>query len=83
MKPSVLAASIEKRLLPRVAKMRRAGLEPQFSRDFRSVAVLTDAEFKVGDVSCEETIFTGGNPRDHSVYEACSVGEGEIWHRHF
>ena len=47
MKPSALAASIEKRLLPRVSKMRMAGIEPRFSRDFRNIAVQTDAEFRV------------------------------------
>ena len=47
MKPSVLAASLEKRLLPRASKMRAAGIEPEFSRDFRAVAQLTDAQFRV------------------------------------
>eukprot|EP00904_Undaria_pinnatifida_P012613 jgi/Undpi1/8482/HiC_scaffold_25.g10949.m1 len=46
MKPSVLAASLEKRLLPRASKMRAAGIEPEFSRDFRAVAQLTDAQFR-------------------------------------
>lgn len=54
-KPSVLAASLNKRLLPRVSRMMRAGIEPVFSRDFRAVAQLTDAQFKVshgGTVVC-------------------------------
>lgn len=47
MKPSVLAASLEKRLLPRAARMRAAGIEPEFSRDFRALAQLTETQFRV------------------------------------
>ena len=63
MKPSVLAASLEKRLLPRAAKMRAAGIEPEFSRDFRSLAQLTDVQFRVSG-SCRAK----GNKNRHNIY---------------
>ncbi|CAM9110496.1 unnamed protein product, partial [Scytosiphon promiscuus] len=46
MKPSVLAASLGKRLVTRASRMRRAGIEPKFSRDFRFIAQLTEPKFK-------------------------------------
>lgn len=49
MKPSVLAASLGKRLMTRASRMRRAGIEPKFSRDFRAIAQLTEPKFRVSD----------------------------------
>lgn len=51
MKPSVLAASLGKRLVVRASRMRRAGIEPKFSRDFRAVAQLTEPKFRVSGLS--------------------------------
>ena len=47
MKPSVLAASLGKRLVMRASRMRRAGIEPKFSRDYRAIAQLTEPKFRV------------------------------------
>lgn len=47
MKPSVLAASLGKRLVTRASRMRRAGIEPKFSRDYRAIAQLTEPKFRV------------------------------------
>lgn len=47
MKPSVLAASLGKRLVARASRMRRAGIEPKFSRDYRAIAQLTEPKFRV------------------------------------
>ncbi len=50
MKPSVLAASLGKRLVLRASRMRRAGVEPKFSRDFRAIAQLTEPKFRVSHI---------------------------------
>lgn len=51
MKPSVLAASLGKRLIPRASRMRRAGIEPNFLRDYRAIAQLTEPQFRVSEKS--------------------------------
>lgn len=57
MKPSVLAASLGKRLITRTSRIQRAGIEPKFSRDYRAIAQLTEPKFRVSRTSRSFNLF--------------------------